>query len=76
MSKRDKKRKKKQQGQGDEYAGVGLLSSMRGGFKNAVGTGDSGKGSKTTAGRIKDIAFWIVIAALLMLVFYRFGVRR
>ena len=75
---REKKRKEKQaQGPEDEYAGVGLLSSMRGGFKNAVGTGgESKKGPKTRADQVKDIVIWVVIAALLVLVFYRFGTRR
>ena len=80
MSKRDKRREKKrkerqQQGPGDEYAGIGLLSSMRGGFKSAVGTGGAQKGPKTRADQIKDIVIWVVIAALLVLVLYRFGMR-
>ncbi|MBI5542315.1 MAG: hypothetical protein HY901_00375 [Deltaproteobacteria bacterium] len=78
MSKRDKKRKqKKQQQQGsDEYSGVGLLSSMRGGFKNVVGTGPGQQGPKNAANRIKDLVFWALIIAVLMLLFYRFGLRR
>ena len=81
--KRDKRREQKRkekaaQGPEDEYEGVGLLSSMRGGFKSAVGTGGSAKkaGPKSRADQIKDIVIWVVIAALLVLVFYRFGTRR
>ncbi len=71
---REKKRKEKQaQGPEDEYAGIGLLSSMRGGFKSAVGTGGGKKGPKTRADKIKDVVIWAVIAALLVLLFYRFG---
>jgi hypothetical protein len=77
MSKRDKKRKKKAE-DADEYRGVGLLTSMRGGFKSAVGTGGkSGRsGPKTGWALVKDIAFWVVIAALIAVVFYRFAGRR
>ncbi len=81
MSKRDKRREKKRKekqakGPEDEYAGVGLLSSMRGGFKSAVGTGGGKKGPHTRADQIKDIVFWIIIAAAMVLLFYRFGLRR
>ena len=83
-SKRDKRRKEREREKAkqaqnvDEYAGVGLLTSMRGGFKSAVGTGGAkGKvGPKTGWALVKDIAFWIVIAALLAVIFYRFGARR
>ncbi|HEY3452266.1 MAG TPA: hypothetical protein VGK67_38330 [Myxococcales bacterium] len=81
-SKRDKRREQKRKekqakGPEDEYAGVGLLSSMRGGFKSAVGTGGGGakKGPKTRADTIKEIVTWLLIAALLVLVFYKFGMR-
>ena len=80
--KRDKRREQKRkekasQGPEDEYEGVGLLSSMRGGFKSAVGTGTSPKkGPKSRADQVKDIAIWVAIAILLVIVFYRFGIRR
>lgn len=78
-AKRDKRREQKRKekaakGPEDEYAGVGLLSSMRGGFKSAVGTGGSAKkGPRTTWDLVKDVATWVLIAALLVLVFYKFG---
>jgi len=76
MSKKDKKRKKKSQ-ESDEYTGGGgLLTSMRGGFKNIAGQGGKGSGPKSGLKRVWDIVFWIVIAALVGLVFYRYGGRR
>jgi hypothetical protein len=77
MSKKDKKRKKKRQDSDDYSGGGGLLTSMRGGFKNIAGTG-GGKASapKTGLKRAWDIIFWIIIAALACLAFYRYSGRR
>ncbi|MGC4122442.1 MAG: hypothetical protein QM765_49265 [Myxococcales bacterium] len=81
-SKRDKRREKKRkeklaQGPENEYDGIGLLSSMRGGFRSAVGTGGKSvqKGPKTTWDWVKDIVTWVLIAALIVLIFYKFGTR-
>lgn len=76
MSKRDKKRKKKRVPSSDEYGGGGFLTSMRGGFKNLAGVSSDRGAGKPAAGRAKDILFWLVIATLLVVLFYRLGVRR
>jgi len=77
MGKRDKKQKKvKKSGGGDDdtSSSGGLLTSMRGGIKNIAGT--SGKAAvRTPLQRVGDIVFWVVILAMLALVFYRFGGR-
>jgi hypothetical protein len=76
MSKKDKKRKQKRQ-ESDEYTGGGgLLTSMRGGFKSMAGQGGKDAGRRTGLKKAWDVVFWIVIAALAGLAFYRYAGRR
>ena len=65
MAKQRSKRKKKSGTSGSSSAGEssrgGVMMSLRGGFKS-VATGKAKK-TKSTAGRVWDVVFWLLLVA-------------
>lgn len=76
MAAKDRKKKRKKKGRGSKGSGGGsgggVMRSMRGGFKRAVGRGQGGAAKKTKTSTLEWVITVVLFVAVAALLFYRF----